>query len=189
MVPLCLVTPAVAHLHLCMLQNQGHIGRRYQHRPVHYVTRDLETPAPPLERNQMHWKGFLHCYCSGDEPLLCLLSQLVIAPMDMALCRAPPPAPPSLILCGTEHSQCQGWVPTPTRECIGDLTSHAVATSCKSSLVCSQHLPIAVKHEGMHWGTVMHSCDPQLLHVLHKLDDMQLSSLNFVKCALIFDGL
>ena len=104
MVPLCLVTPAVAHLHLCMLQNQGHIGGQYQHRPVHYVTRDPETPAPPLERNQMHWKVFLHCYCSGDEPLLCLLTQLDFAPMDMEFCRAPPP-PPSPILCGTEHSQ------------------------------------------------------------------------------------
>lgn len=88
-------------------------------------------------------------------------------------------------LLGPSHFPPPSLWPLTLSERRGKLTSHAVVAGFKCSLVCIEQLPVGVEHEGMHWGAVMHGCGPQCLCILHWLNDVQLSNLNFVRRTLI----
>ena len=90
---------------------------------------------------------------------------------------------------GWAGGQSQADLCQSSSPCSRKLTSHTVATGFNSSLVCIEQLPLAVKHEGMHWGAVVHGCGPHPLCILHCLNDVQLSNLDFVGRTLVSQDL
>ena len=137
-------------------------SRKWHRHTVISVKSGCSSPAPTPSGVALHLGSVRNGCPTPPPPSLPPSSPSYMAPHATSVkCGCPPPSPAA--------------PPHPIPKFGGKLTSHAVATSSDSSLVCFQQLPIAVKHEGMHRGAAMHGCNLQLLHSLHWLDDAPLS--------------